>query len=786
MNAISPGSLRLFTCVSCLVLGLTGARAFTVLEGEAFEFNGPDDLLLDPATNVIAVNVVNGAFGDLDINGVIFMGDGGTTAVTGTTVNGGVTVTTSRATAPAGGEITNWAAAPAFTGGTPGSAANLASVMQSIRWAQGASAPSTPILGAGLDVTISGLNPGTLYDIQLLFDEGAAAGRDRRYDIAAEGNLVVDDYSSQGGDGVWTPSNSFAYRGQFDPGADGVLDIRLAADLGGDPFVGLDGNPILGAIIVHSLAPVPPSDILLSGDIFAATAPIGTVVGLLSSVDINGGTHTYALVPGAGATSNALFQIDGNALKTNADFSALGGNVFSIRVRSTDGDALFLEKVFQVTASADNDNDNLIDTWELMFAPNLIDLTGLKDGPGPGPDSGDFDNDGSSDLSELANGTHPKNADSDGDGSNDGSEAANGTDPLNPDSDNDALDDGDEASLGTDPLDPDSDGDTLRDGDEVASGTNPLLVDTDGDTFNDNVDPFPLDPTRFSFTNPLVGEVIEFKGPDDLHLDPATAVIAVNVFGGSDVDVNGVNFQADGQILGSGTATNGAVTVTTRAANGITDWAVPPAFTGADPVSASNLASVMASIRWEPAPTPVTVDIEGLNPGALYEIQLLVNEGGNRNRQWDIGVEDELAVDNFTSEGLEGVGVYAIDNSFAYVGEFEAPDDGILNIVMQQHLGGLPQRGADNNPILQGVIVHLAGPGTPFVITEIDYNPATGISEITWNSSPGAFYSVDFSPDMTVNSWIELNDSVDSQGAQTSFTDPEPRFGPAGFYRVRR
>ncbi|MFN0127872.1 MAG: hypothetical protein ACKV19_14425 [Verrucomicrobiales bacterium] len=785
MNAIPSGSLRLFTVVFCLALSLSGARAFTVLEGQAFEFSGPDDLFLNPASNVIAVNVVNGSFEDLDVNGVLFQGDGGNTAVTGTTSKGAVTVTTSRSTAPNGGEIPNWAVAPEFTGGTADSAINLANIMQSIRWAQGASGPGSPIPGAGLDVTVEGLIPGTVYDIQLLFDEGG--DRDRRFDIAVEGVLVVDDFSSEGGDGVWTPTNSFAYRGQFAPSPDGILDIRLEADLGGDPFIGADGNPILNAIVIHNLAPVPPSDILLSKDTFTATAPLGTVVGLLSSVDNNGGPHTYTLVPGAGATSNALFQIDGNALETNSDFSALGGNTFSIRVRSTDGGGLFLEEVFVITASGDGDNDNLSDSWELMFAPNLVDLTGLKNGPGPGADTGDFDNDALSDLKEFTNGTDPKKDDTDADGSKDGSEVTNGTNPKKADTDDDGLNDGDEASRGTNPLKADSDGDTLLDGEEVTSGTNPLLVDTDGDTYNDNVDSFPLDPTLFSPTIVLVGEVIEFKGPDDLHLDPATAVIAVNAYGAEDLDVNGVNFQADGQNTGSGTVTNGAVTVTTSATHGISNWAARPAFTGADQVSADNLAAVMESIRWEQAPSPVTVDIEGLTPGTTYEIQLLFNEGGDRNRHWDIGVEGELVVDNITSEGLEGVGVYASDNSFAYVGEFEAPADGILNIDMRQQIDGSnPQRGADNNPILQAVVVHLAGPGAPFIITKINYNQMTGKSEITWTSSPGASYSVEFSPDMTLNSWVEVNDSVPSQGAQTTYTDPQARLGPAGYYRVRR
>jgi hypothetical protein len=41
------------------------------------------------------------------------------------------------------------------------------------------------------------------------------------------------------------------------------------------------------------------------------------------------------------------------------------------------------------------------------------------------------------------------------------------------------------------------------------------------------------------------GEIIIFHGPDDLHLDPASVIIAVDCYGDDDVEVNGVTFIAD-------------------------------------------------------------------------------------------------------------------------------------------------------------------------------------------------------------------------------------------------
>ena len=459
-------------------------------------------------------------------------------------------------------------------------------------------------------------------------------------------------------------------------------------------------------------------------------------------------------------------------------------------MQSTDNGGLAFAQSLQVIAGLDADSDLLPDSWEMTFRPALADLNGLKSGPGPGADSGDFDDDGSGDLDEYQNGTDPTDEDSDDDGSTDGEEATNMTDPLDPDSDSDGLTDGEENTLMTDPNLADTDGDTIIDGIEITNGTDPTLADTDNDGADDNIDFAPTDPDRFSATGVIVGEVIEFKGPDDLGLDPATSVIAANLGGDLDLDVNGVTFLAD--VAGGGTVSNGDVTLTTTATNQIANWATPahggnqtPAFTG-DPTSAGNLAAVMTSIRWTPAPEPVAVEIAGLTPGALYEIQLLTNEGNDRNRQWDIAVEDALVVDNYTSEGLEGFQSWAPDNSFAYVGEFEGPGDGILNVLMQQDIpDGIPPRGTDNNPILQGVVVCLAVPANPFVITGLEQDPQSGLWTVTWNSSPGRRYALDYSPDLQQSPWEEIDDSITAEGESTSFEDFNVRPPGKGFYRVR-
>src|SRR5262249_43956073 len=66
---------------------------------------------------------------------------------------------------------------------------------------------------------------------------------------------------------------------------------------------------------------VAPTDLSLTGSTVAENSAAGTLVGILSTADLNlGDAFNYTLVSGAGATGNASFQIVGNELRTNAVF----------------------------------------------------------------------------------------------------------------------------------------------------------------------------------------------------------------------------------------------------------------------------------------------------------------------------------------------------------------------------------------------------------------------------------------------------------------------------------
>jgi hypothetical protein len=135
--------------------------------------------------------------------------------------------------------------------------------------------------------------------------------------------------------------------------------------------------------------------------------------------------------------------------------------------------------------SGDNDNDGLLNSWEVSF--------GLDPDSDQGDDGADGDQDGDNltNLEEQAGGTSPILADSDDDGLNDDVETGTGTfvdltntgtDPLDSDTDDDGLLDGaedasgtfvDENQAGSDPFDDDTDDDGFSDGYEGTNGLNP-------------------------------------------------------------------------------------------------------------------------------------------------------------------------------------------------------------------------------------------------------------------------------------------------------------------------
>ena len=249
--------------------------------------------------------------------------------------------------------------------------------------------------------------------------------------------------------------------------------------------------------------------------------------------------------------------------------------------------------------------------------------------------------------------------------------------------------------------------------------------------------------------------ITEILSPDELHLDPGSVVIAVDAFGNEDSEVNGVFFQTDrcdGCPDTEGEAINGGVTYRSISTHFIDNWSNAPFFTGGVGDSADNLAAIMEDIRWSAAPNAVTIELEGLVAGAAFEVQLLFNEGADRNRRWDIGVvdgdpedidEDGLIFDDIQSEGLSADSplgdetLWTDENSFVATFTANANAEGKLTVVMQQHIGGQDPPGGDNNPILQAAIVHSVAAEDPLAVGLIGYWPLDGNLEDSRGDSHG-------------------------------------------------
>ena len=92
-----------------------------------------------------------------------------------------------------------------------------------------------------------------------------------------------------------------------------------------------------------------PTDITLSNSSVAENSAVNSVVGTLSSTDVDAGdSFTYSLISGTGDTDNASFTITGSSLKISVvpDFETKTS--YSVRARTTDAAGATFEKQFTI------------------------------------------------------------------------------------------------------------------------------------------------------------------------------------------------------------------------------------------------------------------------------------------------------------------------------------------------------------------------------------------------------------------------------------------------------
>ncbi len=114
-----------------------------------------------------------------------------------------------------------------------------------------------------------------------------------------------------------------------------------------------------------------PTDLLLSENSLSENLPAKTIIGLFSSIDADASnSFNYSLVNGLGSTDNALFSISAGQLRTNQAFNYESKNLYSIRVRTSDGRGGSFENTFTINILDSNDAPSTINLSNSLIAEN--------------------------------------------------------------------------------------------------------------------------------------------------------------------------------------------------------------------------------------------------------------------------------------------------------------------------------------------------------------------------------------------------------------------------------
>ena len=310
--------------------------------------------------------------------------------------------------------------------------------------------------------------------VQLLFHEVKAfhwQGKEtyrRRFDIAVQGELVVDHFGTIG-DELWSESKGVVYSGQFSPDQEGKINILL----GRQPFPGdanntefirswpPDSNPILQAVIIHELSPEEQNnddnDVSIEdrGDYFQvftqSDAVRDEVTGEIKNgveFNIHSGTGELRILSRGGVRVEQIgastlgridagqqfdFQItdDGENLsflvfekgsperRAYVKAKVLGDSINKNRIlfknrNANDGVATIDD--IKIDDFKDSDGDGLADWWESKYGLNAEVDDSTRD----------EDNDGLTNIDEFTYFSDPFNSDTDGDLLSDGYERGYG------------------------------------------------------------------------------------------------------------------------------------------------------------------------------------------------------------------------------------------------------------------------------------------------------------------------------------------------------------------------
>lgn len=434
-----------------------------------------------------------------------------------------------------------------------------------------------------------------------------------------------------------------------------------------------------------------------------------------------------------------------------------------------------------INPPSDPDGDGMPSSYEEQF-PGFLDPAvadgdqdvDTEDGMAGSPAQPD----GLTNLQELAAGTDPTDADSDDDGILDGEELIAGVDgfitnPLVDDVDGDGLSDGEETSLDngfiTDPTKADTDGDTFTDKQEIDAGTDPL----------DSTDPAIGE-------LPTVGIVALYRldeesgttakdsaskdGAQDGAQDAGTVAWSTEGIIGGAVDLDGSSyFRVDDALTAADTAFT------------INAWIKPSTQGAYRGVFAARAVGETPNLNWG-------LNVEGSLQGDLRIANTNSSAGidtpGVAVGEWNLlsmtwSSDGSLATGRaylngaFVAEVTSALAIYD-SPGFFLLGAEPNPNRAFIGLIDEVSVFNVALSDTDiSNIYRQGLAGNgLTGPTLkPFQITDIVYAD-NGDVTLTWNSDPGAEYSVLFNTNLTapVSDWPDLEDGLASGGQTTSYT----------------
>lgn len=565
------------------------------------------------------------------------------------------------------------------------------------------------------------------------------------------------------------------------------------------------GNTVAGTKLDNlAIAGLNGLSVNLAAQPFYTSISNNGVVGTFTSELNNAAApSTYALIAGEGDVDNAKFKIAGNELQSNG-FNFLGipeGTNLSVRIKGTSSNSAFTsEQVFQLSVIADEDEDDLPDSWELAAAFNLFDLKGRNPGPGPGAGTGNFDGDGLTDLQEfqLIRGLYPLLS------------------PFLADTDSDGL--GDAVELGpvaprliSNPTLADTDGDGLSDlvennsGNFVSAaqpGTSPVDYDSDDDSFPDQYEitrgSSPLDPLQLpTLPAPLTTSVLT---TDETSGISSAKTYTHAISGGYAATINGVGFtplrpapavSPDDFIWAATNNAGNTATFNEIAAFNLGEWL--PANGN---VTGTGLLELLGGFAYSGSGdltgSSQTYTLTGLVPGQKYELRLYV-------RVWSKVASGRPLSVTFAN-GAQSVNAYILqdrpgimlgdsnpDSAYALVFPYTA-EAAEMAVTAAVPFTTLPISGSWH---LYGLTNESVSP-VGFDITGLTYQrtPVPAVT-LTFDSVAAGVYAVDFSTALNAaglpGGWTTLTNNLASQGQQTTYTDTSAAGSAARiFYRVRR